>query len=418
MRARTWLIFTALAISLLARTATAEEFKEKRFHIVPFVGWTFFDEDRQFQSTGEELPDDFYFGGRINARLSHLFLFEVAGGVTSVETCCDWSDWGHVSGNLVLSPATDDRFSPFLSLGGGWSRWDRPIGPSQDLGTYEAAAGLNMKLSDAIGLRFEARDVLASSPDHFNDIIVGMGLNLGFGDMEKAVEEVEHCPDADQDGVCDDADRCPNTPAGCRVDALGCPIDSDGDGICDGIDQCPNTRTGCRVDERGCPIDSDNDGVCDGLDLCPNTPAGVRVDKDGCPMPVTKLETELLDKGVITVRDIYFDTAKWNIKPESEQTLNELCTIFKQHPDLRIEIGGHADARGSEAYNQDLTEKRAESVLEWLRTNCADASLSNFTARGYGETRPVASNNTAKGMALNRRIEFKVLNTEVLKRSR
>jgi OOP family OmpA-OmpF porin len=226
------------------------------------------------------------------------------------------------------------------------------------------------------------------------------------------------CPDADQDGVCDDADRCPFTPAGCRVDALGCPIDSDRDGVCDGVDQCPNTMIGCRVDERGCPIDSDGDDVCDGLDLCPNTPRGVRVDKDGCPMATSGAETELLEKGVITVRDIYFDTAKWDIKPESEQTLNELCTIFKQHPELRIEIGGHADARGSSAYNQDLTEKRAEAVLDWMRSNCADANLSNFTSRGYGETRPVGSNSTTKGMALNRRIEFKVLNTEMLKRGR
>jgi outer membrane protein OmpA-like peptidoglycan-associated protein len=124
----------------------------------------------------------------------------------------------------------------------------------------------------------------------------------------------------------------------------------------------------------------------------------------------------MLDKGVITVRNIYFDTAKWDIKPESQKALNDLCTIFKQWPTLQIEIGGHADARGSEAYNQDLTEKRANSVLDWFKSNCADANLANFTARGYGESVPVASNKTQKGMALNRRVEFKVMNPEELKK--
>jgi outer membrane protein OmpA-like peptidoglycan-associated protein/opacity protein-like surface antigen len=227
------------------------------------------------------------------------------------------------------------------------------------------------------------------------------------------------CPmDSDNDGVCDGIDQCPNTPAGCKVDAVGCPIDSDKDGVCDGLDQCANTAAGCRVDEKGCPIDSDNDGVCDGLDLCPNTPQGARVDKDGCPIEVTERETQLLDKGVITVRDIYFDTAKWDIQPESQKTLNELCTIFKQWPTLQIEIGGHADARGSDAYNQDLTEKRANAVLDWFKANCADANLSNFTSKGYGESRPVGSNKTKKGMALNRRVEFKVMNPEELRKIR
>lgn len=395
MRVRRWLILSALAASLLVRGAAAAEFEEKRFHLIPFLGRTFFDDDRRFL-TGERLHDNVYYGGRLNARLSRLFLIEVAGGVTPTETCCDWVDWGHISGNLMWSPATTDRISPFVSLGGGWSRSEHSTGLTQDLGTYEGAAGFNVKLSDDIGLRFEARDVLASSPDHFNEVILGMGLNIGFGDYGEEAEEVAvvetvpaPCPDADRDGVCDDADQCPDTRAGCRVDAVGCPIDSD------------------------------HDGVCDGLDRCPDTPAGAQVDADGCPIAApSQLETQMMDKGVIAVRDIYFDTGSWDIKPESNQTLNELCTIFKQWPALQIEIGGHADSRGGDAYNQELTEKRAEAVLDWMRANCSEANLANFTAQGYGEGRPVGSNRTSQGMALNRRIEFKVLNPEMLKRSR
>jgi OOP family OmpA-OmpF porin len=94
--------------------------------------------------------------------------------------------------------------------------------------------------------------------------------------------------------------------------------------------------------------------------------------------------------------------------------LNELGRIFIQWPQLRIEIGGHADWRGSDAYNQDLSEKRANSVREWLLSHYNQINASNFTAVGYGESRPVATNKTAAGMALNRRVEFKVMNPEEL----
>ncbi|MDP4207326.1 MAG: thrombospondin type 3 repeat-containing protein [Bacteroidota bacterium] len=90
--------------------------------------------------------------------------------------------------------------------------------------------------------------------------------------------------DSDGDGVPDSMDKCPNTPAGVKVDANGCPLDSDGDGVADYMDKCPNTPAGVKVDKNGCPLDSDGDGVADYLDKCPDTPAGVKVDKDGCPI--------------------------------------------------------------------------------------------------------------------------------------
>jgi outer membrane protein OmpA-like peptidoglycan-associated protein/opacity protein-like surface antigen len=344
---------------------------------------------------------------------------------------------------------------------------------------FNVAAGLKLAFSPRVALRLEARDLIykfkdtetanGASDKTQSSFIYTSGLQLTLGgssecvdaDLDGICDKKDECPntptgclvdskgcpidtdgdgvcdgvdtcpntpkgvtvdakgcpmDSDNDGVFDGLDQCPNTPAGCKVDEKGCPIDSDGDGVCDGLDQCANTLSGCRVDEKGCPVDSDNDGVCDGLDLCPSTPQGARVDKDGCPIEITQQETEMLDKGVITVRNIYFDTAKWDIKPESNKALTDLCTIFKQWPTLQIEIGGHADARGSDAYNQDLTEKRAGAVLDWFKANCADANLANFTSQGYGESRPVASNKTAKGMALNRRVEFKVMNPEELKK--
>jgi outer membrane protein OmpA-like peptidoglycan-associated protein len=89
--------------------------------------------------------------------------------------------------------------------------------------------------------------------------------------------------DSDGDGVLDNRDRCPDTPAGASVDSRGCPSDSDNDGVPDGIDRCPNTVPGAAVDVRGCSQDSDGDNIPDGLDKCPDTPAGVLVDPRGCP---------------------------------------------------------------------------------------------------------------------------------------
>ncbi|HEX7880985.1 MAG TPA: OmpA family protein, partial [Candidatus Eisenbacteria bacterium] len=227
------------------------------------------------------------------------------------------------------------------------------------------------------------------------------------------------CPsDADGDGVPDGIDKCPDTAAGLKVDATGCTMDSDHDGVADGTDQCANTPTGARVDAVGCPLDEDKDGVPDGLDKCPGTPASSRVDKDGCEIKVSEKETELLDTGKITIRDINFETAKWTILPDSYKVLEEVGSILVQWPELRVEIGGHADSRGSDEYNLNLSQKRAQAVLDYLIGKFPQITAAQYTARGYGESQPVAPNTTVEGMARNRRVEFKVLNTEILKKER
>jgi outer membrane protein OmpA-like peptidoglycan-associated protein len=229
------------------------------------------------------------------------------------------------------------------------------------------------------------------------------------------------CPsDADSDGVPDGIDQCAATPAGTAVDASGCTLDSDGDGVPDGSDRCANTPAGTKVDDSGCPLptDADQDGVTDDRDLCPNTQAGVKVDSDGCPITLTERETELLDKGRITTREIHFDTAKWDILTQSQAVLDDIGKTLIQWPRLRIEVGGHKDARGSNAYNMDLSQKRAQAVLDYLVQKFPQIPSTQYVAKGYGETTPIATNNTMEGMAKNRRVEFKVLNTEELTKER
>ena len=437
-------------------------------NLTPYAGFVVFAKDVNLQ-------DKLIYGGRIGIGFGKTIGIEGSYGKSSTDTKTGFggrpyvpgtaflpvvanqpyeADFQHIALDLQVNLMPSAVINPYLF--GGYSSHkiaidSATVNNEETYGGFNVGGGLKLAFSPRVALRLEARDMIWTFKDEEEEIGApnksqhnvaytgGIQFTLGGKsscvdtDLDGICDDDDECPntpagclvdargcplDADGDGVSDGKDQCPNTPAGCAVDANGCPTDTDRDGVCDALDQCANTPAGCRVDEKGCPMDSDGDGVCDGLDQCPNTPSGARVDKDGCPIEVSQRETELLEKGSITARDIYFDTAKATIKPESEKTLQDLCTIFQQWPTLQIEIGGHADARGTDEYNMTLSDQRAASVLEWMRANCPNANLSNFTSKGYGESMPVASNKTARGMTLNRRVEFKVLNTEELRRIR
>lgn len=188
--------------------------------------------------------------------------------------------------------------------------------------------------------------------------------------------------------------QCPSygaVPAGAAVDAEGCPLDSDGDGVPDYRDQCPGTPAGVSVNANGCPIDSDNDGVPDYRDQCPGTPAGAAVNSLGCP-----------DALVLEGVNFEFDSAR--LTTDAQQVLRVVAERLVNNPNVRVSIEGHTDSRGSAGYNKRLSQSRAESVAAYL--NQLGVSADRMMATGYGEERPVASNDTAAGRAENRRVEL------------
>jgi outer membrane protein OmpA-like peptidoglycan-associated protein len=209
--------------------------------------------------------------------------------------------------------------------------------------------------------------------------------------------------DTDGDGVHDGIDACPNTPSGVKVDAKGCPLDSDGDGVTDDLDRCPNTPKGTRVDAKGCPVplDSDGDGVTDDMDRCPNTPRGTKVDANGCP-PVVPLFEE--GKKTLVLEGVNFEYNKSVLTAEAKTVLDRTAQAIKDNPGFNIEIGGHTDSRGKDLYNLKLSADRARSVLRYLLDKGVDPA--RLTAKGYGETKPIADNNTDEGRAKNRRVEL------------
>ncbi|AKX60323.1 porin [Thiopseudomonas alkaliphila] len=145
-------------------------------------------------------------------------------------------------------------------------------------------------------------------------------------------------------------------------------------------------------------IDSDNDGVCDDVDLCPDTPEGTQVDANGCPIEPEKVRVEL---------DVKFDFDKDQVKRDSYSDIQNLADFMKQFPQTATTVEGHTDSVGSEAYNQKLSERRANAVRNVL-VNELGVEGNRVDSVGYGESRPVADNATREGRAINRRVEAEV----------
>ncbi len=421
------------------------------------------------------VKDGLYFGGRLGYQWRPWLALELAGGVVPTgEDRPGAADatYYHGSGDVVLTPYGGRLGGPFLLIGGGSAQFKPSAGDATSMGNGELGGGLRFWFSDALGMRLEGRDLMWLRGDKFgkplaHTITFSAGVALAIGatprdtdgdgvpdrkdrcpdtpkgatvdatgcphdaDGDKVLDGLDQCPgtppgatvdehgcphDADGDQVWDGLDQCPDTPKGATVDEHGCPHDSDGDGVLDGLDQCPDTPKGATVDERGCPKDSDHDGVPDGIDKCPDTSPGLKVDRDGCSIEVTEKETELLDTGMIRLQNINFETGKAELLPESKPLLDVVGQVLTRWPELRIEIGGHTDSRGSAAANQKLSEARVQAVLDHLLAAFPTMKREQFATKGYGESKPIAPNNTVDGMALNRRVEFVVLNKEVLKR--
>ena len=122
-----------------------------------------------------------------------------------------------------------------------------------------------------------------------------------------------------------------------------------------------------------------------------------------------------MDTGMIRLQGVNFETGKAVLLPESHAALDEVGTILLKWTQLKIEIGGHTDGTGTAATNQKLSESRAAAVRTYLIQKFPKIVDDQITSKGYGKTRPVAPNTTALNRSKNRRVEFVVLNKDVLK---
>jgi outer membrane protein OmpA-like peptidoglycan-associated protein len=252
-------------------------------------------------------------------------------------------------------------------------------------------------------------------------VLGGIGTYINFLDWKGkspdrkvvVVPDVEdYDRDTDGDGYPDSIDACPTEKEdGKPPDPTdGCPAgsDRDGDGIPDVDDQCPDQAEDKDniQDEDGCPEDdADNDGIPDVQDKCPLEP-GPRssvAEKFGCPG-----KTRVTESGEVELLEpIQFETGRATIKPVSFEILDEVVTLMKSRPSMRMGIYGHTDSRGTAALNLRLSKDRAAAVRKYIEGK--GISGNRLESEGFGQTRPVDTNDTDAGRARNRRVEFKIL---------
>jgi len=224
------------------------------------------------------------------------------------------------------------------------------------------------------------------------------------------VEVAQHKDaDTDGDGIFDARDQCTNEPEDKDgyLDDDGCPDpDNDADGIADASDKCPNEPEDLDAfqDEDGCPDpDNDADQVADLEDFCPNTPGVRGGDKPGCPKKNALIV--VTEKEIRITQQIQFEFNKAVIRPGiSFRILDEVVGVLNDNPKINLEVQGHTDNVGGDAYNMNLSDKRSAAVRAYLVSK--GISPSRLVSKGYGFHQPLVPNTSAANRELNRRVQF------------
>ena len=384
------------------------------------------------------LDDGPIWGARFGFDLCSFFGFEtfVLRGVSEVSP----ADKSGITYNNALYDAFGigarlnipiGSFVPFLSLATGRAmlRLNYPMSAvntapvrvekkeTRDLVLY--GAGIEYFVHRNVALRFDVfdhyldRDFMdgdwrGDRKTHNWEFGVGVTLLAGGGEKEVVL-------DSDGDGVPDELDQCPGTPAGVKVYSNGCPIDTDRDGVPDYLDLCPDTPPGTRVDEQGCEavkkaepeppkppadsdgdgvpddrdqetltpsgavvdasgraVDSDGDGVPDGIDRCADTPSSLPVDEKGCP----RLKPEQFTVQVL------FDVKRAGVTLEFFDELNRVARLMRANPEVVLEIIGYTDQVGKASSNIKLSNRRARAVRDYLVSKGVEATRLEISGAG------------------------------------
>ena len=346
----------------MAQAASAQEFDD-RWYLTGSAGFNFQDSDRGTDDApfgaiglGKFISPNWSLDGELNYQKPTF----------DANDDLNWSQYG-LSLDLRRHFVTEGRgWNPYLLFGVGYQRSEEEYTFPQfaDRKDGNLAAKVGVGLQSTFDKRVAVRAELAYRGD-FDDQSVAAPQEDWFGDVLASVGVV--------------------IPLGAAPAAAAPPAPA-------------------PVAPSCADLDDDGDGVNNCNDKCPGSQAGQAIGPDGCPVPVS-----------IDLKGVNFDFDKATLRPDAVAILAEATEILKRYPDLRVEVAGHTDSKGTDAYNQKLSERRATAVYDYLTKNGVAASRL-VGPTGYGESRPIAPNTNAdgsdnpEGRAKNRRTELNVQN--------
>jgi OOP family OmpA-OmpF porin len=272
-----------------------------------------------------------------------------------------------------------DNLYAFATAGAGYQHFDTKFNGRDSGAKFNYGAGVKYYFNDVVNVFAKATHLTDFSDDE-NELHISAGLGFAFGKSTPQKEKTSTLVEQVQKQ---------------RAQAPQKRVDSDGDFVYDAFDKCPNTPQGSLVDKNGCALDSDSDGVIDLYDACANTPQGFSVDENGCALSYDFQVHFAFDSSILSAK--------------AHERIDAFAAFIKSNDDAikQVEIAGHTDAKGSNEYNLWLSERRAKAVYDKLVDKGISQKLMIY--KGYGEDKPLVSNDTEENRALNRRVEGNIV---------
>lgn len=351
-----------------------------RYYVAPMASYTLVDDARG--------TDDGYGGVlALGKQLVPGFSLEIAALYSSLD-----SEQGGDSATLTGGQITalffpgQHNFYGLIGLGFGQVKDHPGLTPDYNNSLWSAGAGYLLGPFDFVASGMSVRaEALLRGDSHeeapvgetvnnvFREAVFNLGLLVPLGAGPKPAPEPE--------------------PEPVQVVALVAPVDTDGDGVNDDLDQCPGTAAGTEVDAAGCPKPEPEP---EPAPACAPPAPGQPITLEGCAAG---------DTVVLSGVNFDFDTAR--LTPNARTILDGVADALLAAPQNKVELGGHTDAIGADAYNLRLSERRAQSVMDYLVERGVE--VERMSAVGHGESMPVADNQSEEGREQNRRVELTII---------
>ncbi|MCE5264542.1 MAG: OmpA family protein [Deltaproteobacteria bacterium] len=349
-------VIIGVIMVLLAVTVTAgqAQVREGSYDVTPFIGGYVFEGNEDFKNAPAfGLRGGYHFTKSLGVE---GFFNYVPTEVESVPGNPDMNLYGFgIEGLYHFMP--DSRLVPFVAVGLGGSRYSVSGGTNRDRFTVDYGAGLKYFVTENVALRADIRHVILPLHDHFNELLYSVGVTFAFGGAKKAAPVVETVRAAE--------------PAAAPVVVA------------------PPPPPPPPPPPAPAP-------------LPPPPPPPPPVIEKAVP-PASAVEKAITEKGRVTL-NVEFDFGKATIRKGEQADIAQLAEVMKKYPDLNVTIEGHTDNVGNAKYNEKLSQQRANAVKKNLVDKYGIAAA-RLDAKGYGLTKPIASNKTKEGRQKNRRVE-------------